>query len=113
MRNDERGKAILLTGVARGIGTLSGRATALAGRTVYAGLRRASARNRAAPADLTRHKTDHRFDVHAVDLHITSRDDAKMLGTQQRQSRHPAEAVSAGCLRRIAPDSLLVAGRSL
>jgi NAD(P)-dependent dehydrogenase (short-subunit alcohol dehydrogenase family) len=52
------------------------RALALAGHTVYAGIRQTTTRNATAAADLTRYGTDHRVDVHAVELDVTSQDSA-------------------------------------
>ncbi|MEU9578329.1 SDR family NAD(P)-dependent oxidoreductase [Streptomyces chilikensis] len=76
MRNDDAGKTILVTGASSGIGALSVRAPALAGHTVYAGIRQMAPRNATAVADLVRHGTGHRVDVHAVEPDVTSQDSA-------------------------------------
>jgi len=46
------------------------RALALAGHTVYAGIRQIATRSASAAADLTRSGTDHRVGVHAVELDV-------------------------------------------
>lgn len=51
-------------------------ALALAGHTVYAGIRQIATRNATAAADLARYGTDHQVDVHAVELDVTSQDSA-------------------------------------
>jgi NAD(P)-dependent dehydrogenase (short-subunit alcohol dehydrogenase family) len=43
---------------------------------VYAAIRQTTTRNATAVADLTRYGTDHRVDVHAVELDVTSQDSA-------------------------------------
>jgi len=70
MRDDETGKVVLVTGASSGIGALSVRALALAGHTVYAGIRQIATRSASAAADLTRSGTDHRVGVHAVELDV-------------------------------------------
>ncbi|WP_371243554.1 SDR family NAD(P)-dependent oxidoreductase [Streptomyces pimonensis] len=76
MRNDETEKAVLFTGASSGIGALSVRAPALAGHTVYAVIRQIATRNATAAAGPTRYGTDHRADVHTVELDVTSQDSA-------------------------------------
>ncbi|MET9134642.1 SDR family NAD(P)-dependent oxidoreductase [Streptomyces antibioticus] len=76
MRNDDTEKVILVSGASSGIGALSVRALALAGHTVYAGIRQIATRNATAVAGLERYGTDHQVDVQAVELDVTSQDSA-------------------------------------
>ncbi len=76
MRNDGTGKIIVVIGASSGMGALSVRAPALAGHTVYAGIRQMATRNATAVAELTRYGTDHQVDVQAVALDVTSQDSA-------------------------------------
>jgi NAD(P)-dependent dehydrogenase (short-subunit alcohol dehydrogenase family) len=76
MRNHDTAKVILVTGASSGIGALSVRALALAGHTVYAGIRQMETRNATAVADLTRYGADHQVDLQAVELDVISQDSA-------------------------------------
>ncbi|MEY9835788.1 hypothetical protein [Streptacidiphilus sp. EB103A] len=87
MRNDETGKVILVTGASGGIGALSVRALALAGHTVYAGIRQIATR--------------------PLRTHIDpSRDGSEVASAVTDRLR-------ADFFRRIGLDSLLTAGSSL
>jgi NAD(P)-dependent dehydrogenase (short-subunit alcohol dehydrogenase family) len=71
-------------------------ALALVGHTVYAGMRKIATRNATATADLTRFGTDHRVDVHVVELDVTSQDFAAVGRTFAERGRLDVVVHNAG-----------------
>ncbi|SOE06966.1 SDR family NAD(P)-dependent oxidoreductase [Streptomyces sp. Ag109_G2-15] len=67
---------VLVTGASSGFGALTVRALAVAGHTVYAGIRQTATRNAPAVAELDRYAAEHGVALHAVDLDVTSQDSA-------------------------------------
>ncbi|WP_394620469.1 SDR family oxidoreductase [Lentzea sp. JNUCC 0626] len=70
------GKVIVVTGASSGFGALAVRKLALAGHTVYAGMRDTKGRNATAVTDLKTFGTDNKADVHAVELDVQSQESA-------------------------------------
>lgn len=70
------GRIIVVTGASSGFGALTVRRLALAGHTVYAGMRETSGRNLAAVADLDAFGSGNKADVHAVELDVQSQESA-------------------------------------
>ncbi|MFD9699750.1 SDR family NAD(P)-dependent oxidoreductase [Lentzea sp. NPDC059081] len=70
------GKVIVVTGASSGFGALAVRQLAIAGHTVYAGMRATADRNAAAVAELSAFGAEEGVDVHAVELDVQSQESA-------------------------------------
>ncbi|SDF78550.1 NADP-dependent 3-hydroxy acid dehydrogenase YdfG [Lentzea fradiae] len=69
-------KVVVVTGASSGFGALTVRALALAGHTVYAGMRETGGRNAPAVAGLAEFGDANGADVHAVELDVQSQESA-------------------------------------
>lgn len=67
----------LITGASSGFGAMSARALALAGHTVYAGMRETDGRNAAHVKALQAYAAEHRVALHAVELDVQSEPSAQ------------------------------------
>jgi NAD(P)-dependent dehydrogenase (short-subunit alcohol dehydrogenase family) len=65
-------QVIVITGASSGFGALSARALALAGHTVYAGMRETAGRNAPQVAELERYAAEHHVDLRALELDVVS-----------------------------------------
>ncbi|MEU4390273.1 SDR family oxidoreductase [Kribbella sp. NPDC023855] len=70
-------KTILISGASSGFGALTARALADAGHTVYAGMRDLAGRNATAATDAKQYADEHRVDLRAVELDVSSDESAR------------------------------------
>jgi NAD(P)-dependent dehydrogenase (short-subunit alcohol dehydrogenase family) len=69
-------KTIVITGASSGFGALTARALALAGHTVYAGIRDTADRNAPRVSEAAGYAAENRVDLRTVDLDVTSQTSA-------------------------------------
>lgn len=65
-------KTVLISGASSGFGALTAHALADAGHVVYAGMRDLAGRNATAAADAKQYASEHKVDLRAVELDISS-----------------------------------------
>ncbi|HUQ59981.1 SDR family oxidoreductase [Lentzea sp.] len=92
------GKVIVVTGASSGFGALAVRKLALAGHTVYAGMRQTTGRNAPAVAELADFGSSEHVDVHAVELDVQSQPsaDAAIASIVAEQGRLDVVVHNAG-----------------
>ena len=64
-------KTVVITGASSGFGAAAARHLAVAGHTVYAGIRATTGRNAPAVADATAYSRDHQVDLRAVEMDVS------------------------------------------
>src|ERR1017187_9448408 len=68
------GNVIVITGASSGFGALTARTLALAGHTVYAGIRETTGRNAPQARAAADFSAEHKADLRAIEMDVNSRD---------------------------------------
>lgn len=96
-------QVIVITGASSGFGALTARALAVAGHTVYAGMRATEGRNAAAVADAAEFAKDNNVDLRSVELDVAS--DASVVSGIARLSPMLVASMSSSTMPAICPSA--------
>jgi NAD(P)-dependent dehydrogenase (short-subunit alcohol dehydrogenase family) len=108
------GKVIVITGAGTGIGRLTARALALAGHTVYAGMRGINSRNADKASEVRAFASEHGFDLRVLELDILSEESAQAAADKVREEHgrldvlvHNAAHLYFGITEAFPPEQVL------
>ncbi|MFJ3473445.1 SDR family oxidoreductase [Microbacterium maritypicum] len=107
-------KIVVITGASSGFGALTARTLALAGHTVYAGMRDLAGRNAQQVAEVAAFSAEHSVDLRAVGMDVTSTDsvDAAIAHVIEEEGRidvliHNAGHMSSGAAEAFTPEQFM------
>ena len=107
-------KVVVITGASSGFGALTARTLALAGHTVYAGMRDVAGRNASQAEEAAAYSAEHSVDLRAVDMDVTSTSsvDAAIARVIEEEGRidiliHNAGHMSSGPAEAFTPEQFI------